>query len=103
MYYILFQTLSDYIPSYLGRTTIVIAHQLKTIENAHRIYVFDKGSIVEHGTHQSLINKAFGTYKNMVDIQSIARVTDNASEIPDEVYYKKEYLTDLHTFYLDIF
>jgi ATP-binding cassette, subfamily B, multidrug efflux pump len=43
-----------------GRTTFVIAHRLKTIENADCIYVIDEGLIVEHGTHEELIqNKGY--------------------------------------------
>ena len=39
----------------LGRTTIVIAHRLTTVERADRILVLDRGRIVEDGTHQSLL------------------------------------------------
>ena len=39
----------------LGRTTIVIAHRLTTVERADRILVLDRGRIVEDGTHQELI------------------------------------------------
>lgn len=38
-----------------GRTTIVIAHRLTTIQNADRILVLNKGKLVEQGTHASLI------------------------------------------------
>ncbi|TMB91812.1 MAG: ATP-binding cassette domain-containing protein, partial [Chloroflexi bacterium] len=38
-----------------GRTTIVIAHRLSTVERAHRILVLDRGHIVEEGTHQQLL------------------------------------------------
>lgn len=38
-----------------GRTTLIIAHRLATIEQADRILVLDEGSIVESGTHQELL------------------------------------------------
>ena len=38
-----------------GRTTIVIAHRLSTVENADLIVVMDKGQIIEQGTHAELI------------------------------------------------
>ncbi|AZM38301.1 lipid A export permease/ATP-binding protein MsbA [Acinetobacter sp. WCHA39] len=40
-----------------GRTTIVIAHRLSTVENADLIVVMDKGQIIEQGTHTELLDK----------------------------------------------
>ncbi len=52
-----------------GRTSIVIAHRLATIINADKIVVMDKGLIVEEGTHNELINRENGYYKNLYDSQ----------------------------------
>jgi ATP-binding cassette subfamily B protein len=40
-----------------GQITILIAHRLSTIMYANRIYVLEKGSIVEWGTHEALVEK----------------------------------------------
>jgi subfamily B ATP-binding cassette protein MsbA len=40
-----------------GRATILIAHRLSTVRGADRIYVIDKGRIVETGDHESLVRK----------------------------------------------
>jgi ATP-binding cassette subfamily B protein len=59
-----------------GRTTIVIAHRLSTVVDADEILVLDKGTIVERGTHQSLLD-AGGVYAAMWNRQ---REVDEAQE-----------------------
>ena len=49
-----------------GKTTLMIAHRLTTVQNADRILVVDRGRIVEEGTHKTLLEKA-GLYKKMWD------------------------------------
>ena len=47
-----------------GKTVIMIAHRLHTIKNADTIFVFEKGSIAEQGSHTELMNKN-GLYAQM--------------------------------------
>ncbi|CAF4586808.1 unnamed protein product [Rotaria sp. Silwood2] len=64
-----------------GRTTIVIAHRLTTIENAHKIYVLDNGTVIEEGTHKTLIAKEGGKYQTMIKRQQMARIDDDNDDI----------------------
>ena len=52
------------------RTSLVIAHRLSTISNADEIIVLQQGSIIERGTHDSLISQN-GFYKKLVEMQEI--------------------------------
>ena len=51
-----------------GRTALVIAHRLSTVVRADRIVVLDRGSIVEEGTHEQLLELG-GAYKRLYDLQ----------------------------------
>ncbi|MBA5776696.1 ABC transporter ATP-binding protein [Stappia sp. F7233] len=51
-----------------GRTTLVIAHRLSTVRDANRILVFDKGMLVEEGSHHELFARD-GLYRRLCDLQ----------------------------------
>src|SRR5205807_1101444 len=48
-----------------GRTTILVAHRLTTLRDADRIFVFDRGKIVEVGTYDALV-KLGGVFAELV-------------------------------------
>jgi thiol reductant ABC exporter CydC subunit len=52
-----------------GRTVVVIAHRLSTIRTADRLVVFDRGRVVQHGTHADLLNTD-GTYATLIASQA---------------------------------
>ncbi|MBA0750495.1 hypothetical protein Gogos_001906 [Gossypium gossypioides] len=54
----------------IGRTSVVVAHRLRTIQNCDQIAVLHKGKVVEKGTHQSLLAKGpTGAYFSLVSLQ----------------------------------
>lgn len=53
------------------KTILMIAHRLKTVRNADRIYVIDKGKIAQQGTHEELM-KNEGIYRDFVSARSEA-------------------------------
>ena len=63
----------------VGRTTLVIAHRLATVQRADRIVVMDAGCIVETGTHASLVAQG-GIYANLLPCSFMWRRLNRASE-----------------------
>lgn len=62
-----------------GKTTIVVAHRLSTLLHMDRILVFDKGVIIEDGSHAELIARD-GLYKSMWDAQTAGFLPDDVKE-----------------------
>ena len=60
-----------------GRTAIVIAHRLSTVQSLDRILVFDRGDVVEQGNHAVLMARSGGIYRSLFERQvtEFARVT----------------------------
>ena len=56
-----------------GRTSIVIAHRLATIQKSDLIIVLDAGEIVEKGTHSELLTLKNGFYRNLYDAQFLTK------------------------------
>ena len=56
-----------------NRTVIVIAHRLATTQGADKIIVFDRGEIIDEGSHLDLFNKK-GVYKELCEKQLIHKI-----------------------------
>jgi ATP-binding cassette subfamily B protein len=54
-----------------GRTTLVIAHRLSTVQRADVIWVLDHGQLVEQGTHAELVARG-GLYARLAALQFAA-------------------------------
>ena len=60
-----------------GRATLLIAHRLSTVKGADRIYVIDKGRVVETGTHAGLL-RARGLYARLARAQNLEPASEAA-------------------------
>ena len=54
-----------------GKTVLIIAHRMRTVENADQIIVLDGGIVAESGTHTELMQKN-GLYRKLVELQTAA-------------------------------
>jgi len=62
-----------------GRTTILIAHRLSTVKGADRIYVIDRGRVVETGTHAQLVRQK-GLYARLAKAQDLDHLPSGLDE-----------------------
>jgi subfamily B ATP-binding cassette protein MsbA len=60
-----------------GRATLLIAHRLSTVKGADRIYVIDRGRVIETGTHAGLI-RARGLYARLAKAQNLEPASEAA-------------------------
>lgn len=56
-----------------GKTTIIIAHRISTLQNADKIIVLDEGKIIEHGTHSELVSNN-GLYNSLYQKQLLEKM-----------------------------
>jgi len=54
-----------------GRTTLVIAHRLSTVQRADAIAVMERGRVVQCGTHEELLRDETGRYYQLVNSQRL--------------------------------
>ncbi|XP_041708101.1 ATP-dependent translocase ABCB1-like isoform X2 [Coregonus clupeaformis] len=71
-----------------GRTTIIVAHRLSTIRNADVIAGFQKGEIVELGTHSQLMEKE-GVYHTLVTMQTFKSSEEGEEAVEEQVLEEK--------------
>lgn len=61
----------------MGRTSVIVAHRLSTIQNCDTIAVLDKGKVVEKGTHSSLLSiGSTGAYYTLISQQKTPSIDD---------------------------
>jgi ABC-type sulfate/molybdate transport systems ATPase subunit len=77
----------------LNRTVVTIAHRLTTIQNSDCIFVLDRGTVVESGSHQDLMSKQ-GQYYNYVKKQ---QVDQKAQDKSDESIVHEDGIEVLHS------
>lgn len=66
-----------------NRTTVVVAHRLTTVRNAHLISVIHQGKVVEKGTHFELLQDLEGPYSQLIRLQQVNTEAQTVDEKQD--------------------
>ncbi|XP_011079475.1 ABC transporter B family member 4 [Sesamum indicum] len=64
----------------VNRTTVIVAHRLTTVRNAHMIAVIHQGKIVEKGTHAELLQDPEGAYSQLIRLQEANKDLEHIDE-----------------------
>ena len=60
-----------------GKTTLLVAHRVTTVQNLDKIVYLDGGKVLDVGTHEQLVARC-AEYRNMVELQKLDEEEDNA-------------------------
>ena len=60
-----------------GKTTLLVAHRVTTVQNLDKIVYLDGGKVLDVGTHEQLVTRC-AEYRNMVELQKLDEEEDNA-------------------------
>ena len=60
-----------------GKTTLLVAHRVTTVQNLDKIVYLDGGKVLDVGTHEQLVARC-DEYRNMVELQKLDEEEDNA-------------------------
>ncbi|XP_073064615.1 LOW QUALITY PROTEIN: ABC transporter B family member 4 [Primulina eburnea] len=69
----------------VNRTTIIVAHRLSTVRNAHMIAVIHRGQVVEKGTHTELVQDSEGAYSQLIRLQEVNKDSENDEKEKSDV------------------
>lgn len=73
------QILSTLLTERTGRTSIVVSHRVSTLATADRIAVFDRGELVQYGTHEELLNED-GFYREVSRLQQLTEQKSHSGD-----------------------
>eukprot|EP00930_Biecheleria_cincta_P051878 TRINITY_DN3708_c0_g1_i5.p1 TRINITY_DN3708_c0_g1~~TRINITY_DN3708_c0_g1_i5.p1 ORF type:complete len:1496 (+),score=271.92 TRINITY_DN3708_c0_g1_i5:81-4568(+) len=70
-------------------TTMIVAQRLTTVKRADKIYVMDKGKVIQEGVHEELMGDSTGMYANMFELQAAVSMKEENNDSPVAVARSK--------------